>query len=74
MDTFSLKKKLLDWGIPCIQKKCIAIKHKRVPHMTFGGETDSSKPSRLIFSIKIPVLHNMKTTLIICLNLIANEM
>lgn len=24
-------------------------------HMTFGGETDSSNPSRLIFSIKIPV-------------------
>lgn len=24
--------------------------------MTLGGETDSSKPSRLIFSIKMPVL------------------
>jgi len=25
--------------------------------MTLGGETDSSNPSRLIFSIKIPVKH-----------------
>jgi len=24
-------------------------------HMTLGGETDNSNPSRLIFSIKIPV-------------------
>lgn len=25
--------------------------------MTLGGETESSKPSRLMFSIKIPVFH-----------------
>lgn len=29
--------------------KCI-----KKTHMTLGGETDSSNPSRLIFSIKIP--------------------
>ena len=29
--------------------------------MTFGGETDSSNPSRLIFSIKIPVSPRKET-------------
>lgn len=30
-------------------------------YMTFGGETDSSNPSRLIFSIKIPVSPRKET-------------
>ena len=42
-------------------------------HMTLGGETESSNPSRLIFSIKIPVLHNIKTTFRRQLNLMLNK-
>ena len=41
--------------------------------MTLGGETDSSNPSRLIFSIKIPVSPRKETTFNIYSNLRTTE-
>jgi zona occludens toxin (predicted ATPase) len=42
-------------------------------YMTLGGETDSSNPSRLIFSIKIPVSPRKETTFNIYSNLRTTE-